>query len=144
MPGKIRMHELKIPRVYQQFRDNWTAHKQDLLGAYQACQRSFVPNLLPEQAIGFSAEETLAILYQRLGEKAEAALAHADPGVQASEVPASIRSPVAGRPDGHWLKHTNMVGIDVRTIGSFWNAVKYALTVPALHDSIHLLPIWEY
>jgi hypothetical protein len=137
------MHELKIPRVYQQFRDNWTAHKQDLLGAYQARQRSFVPNLLPEQAVGFSAEETLAILYQRLGEKAEAALAHADPDVAASEVPASIRSPVAGRPDGHWLKHTNMVGINVRTIGSFWNAVKYALTVPAIHDSIHLLPIWE-
>jgi hypothetical protein len=28
-------------------------------------------------------------------------------------------------------------------VGSFWNVVKYALTLPAALDSIHLLPIWE-
>ena len=36
-----------------------------------------------------------------------------------------------------------MVGINVRTLGSFWRVVNYSLTLPALHDSIHLLPIWE-
>jgi hypothetical protein len=36
-----------------------------------------------------------------------------------------------------------MVGINTRTIGSFWNIVKYTLTVPKLQDCIHLLPIWE-
>ena len=36
-----------------------------------------------------------------------------------------------------------MVGINVRTIGSFWNVIKYALTLPEAQSSIHLLPIWE-
>ena len=36
-----------------------------------------------------------------------------------------------------------MVGINVRTIGSFWNIMKYMLTVPASQQSIHILPIWE-
>jgi hypothetical protein len=35
-----------------------------------------------------------------------------------------------------------MVGINVRTIQSFWNVVKY-FTLPASQSSIHLLPIWE-
>ena len=36
-----------------------------------------------------------------------------------------------------------MVGINVRTVGSFWNIIKYVLTLPATQDSIHILPIWE-
>jgi hypothetical protein len=36
-----------------------------------------------------------------------------------------------------------MVGINVRTVGDFWNIVKYALTLPEAQDSIHILPIWE-
>ncbi|MEM1214368.1 MAG: hypothetical protein AAGJ82_01690, partial [Bacteroidota bacterium] len=35
------------------------------------------------------------------------------------------------------------VGVNVRTVQSFWNVVKYALTLPASQSSIHLLPIWE-
>jgi hypothetical protein len=36
-----------------------------------------------------------------------------------------------------------MVGINVRTVGTFAEVVKYTLTLPAAFDSIHLLPIWE-
>ena len=36
-----------------------------------------------------------------------------------------------------------MVGINVRTIQSFWNVVKYSFTLPSSQQSIHLLPIWE-
>ena len=36
-----------------------------------------------------------------------------------------------------------MVGVNVRTLGSFWNVVKYAMTLPDCQSAIHLLPIWE-
>ena len=34
-------------------------------------------------------------------------------------MPASIQSPVLGLTDSTWLKTSNMVGINVRTIGTF-------------------------
>ena len=100
-------------------------------------------NLLPEQAMGLTAEETLHLLRRRLGDAVDLALAHAGPGQPARDAPQSLQSPVAGQPDGRWLRQSNMVGINVRTIGSFWNVVKYTLTLPHIHSSIHLLPIWE-
>jgi hypothetical protein len=127
-----------IPKVYQQFRDVWARDREGLLAAYLGQEVSFVPNLLPEQAVQLTAEETLRILRGRLGSQVDDALAHTGPG------PApSLPSPVAVEPDGNWLKTSNMVGVNVRTIGSFWNVVKYALTLPRALDSIHLLPIWE-
>jgi hypothetical protein len=36
-----------------------------------------------------------------------------------------------------------MVGINVRTVNDYAGVIKYALTLPAAFDSIHLLPIWE-
>ncbi len=36
-----------------------------------------------------------------------------------------------------------MVGINVRTVGSFWRVIHYLLTVPRIYDAVHLLPIWE-
>ena len=137
------MPEFAVPRVYHQFRDDWPAHKAALLAAYGDRQVSFVPNLLPEQAVGLTAAETLHILRRRWGQAVDLALAHADPDRPARDAPQLLQSPVGDRPDGRWLQQTNMVGINVRTIGSFWNVVKYALTLPAFHDSIHLLPIWE-
>jgi hypothetical protein len=127
-----------VPKVYQQFRDVWARDGDSLLGAYLGQEVSFVPNLLPEQAVELTAEETLRILRGRLGGQVDDALAHTGPG----PVP-SIPSPVAAESDGSWLKTSNMVGVNVRTIGSFWNVVKYTLTLPQALDSIHLLPIWE-
>lgn len=55
----------------------------------------------------------------------------------------SVAGPCAGRPDSRWLKTANTVGINVRTIGSFWKIIPYALTLPAAQNAIHILPIWE-
>lgn len=101
---------------------------------YQAGRLSFIPNLLPQTAVQFSVYQTLEILHKRLGnETLRRALNPAE----------TIDSPAKKYSDGAWLKHSNMVGVNVRTIGSFWNVINYTLTLAASHDSIHLLPIWE-
>jgi hypothetical protein len=133
----------KVPRVYQEFHDTWHQRKEALLDAYTTGNYSFVPFLMPEQAVGLTTEETLMILGRRLGQAMDMALEHADTDSMVDGIPAPIQSPAADEPDGIWLKASNMVGINTRTIGSFWNIVKYVLTIPKVQDSIHLLPIWE-
>ncbi|MBI9043971.1 MAG: hypothetical protein JEZ06_05775 [Anaerolineaceae bacterium] len=106
---------------------------------------SFIPNLLPENAIRMSSRETMELLKKRLGSSLDKSLLpqFTDPNNYSDKFPHAIQSPVVEYPDGKWLKYTNMVGINVRTIQSFWNIVKYALTLPAFQDSIHILPIFE-
>lgn len=137
------MHTLEVPKVHRQFWENWEQNQQSLLDLYVSGRHSFVPSLLPEQAVQMPAREALRILHQRLGPKLDLALAHADKTAGASQAPLEIQSPARDQPDGGWLKQCNMVGINVRTIGSFWNVVKYALTIPHVQDAIHLLPVWE-
>lgn len=134
-----------IPRIYQEFKDYWNTYKRDCIQRYQEGQQSFIPNLLPEFALQLSTTDTLAILHERLGHILEMAISpeytaidHATP-----KIPEVLQSPVAAYTDGSWLKTTNMVGINVRTIHNFWNVVKYVLTIPDVQNSIHLLPIWE-
>ncbi len=107
---------------------------------YTSDRCSFVPGLVPEEALALPAADVMTLLRQRLGHALDDALETRAPG---APLPASIASPVASQPDGTWLRTTNMVGINVRTIGSFWSIAKYALTLPACQDSIHILPIWE-
>ena len=122
-----------IPKVHHAFRENWYQQQYDLCTKYQSGEYSFIPNLIPEQAIEQSTPRTLDILYHRLGDNYKNAL---DPNF-------TTPSPVGQQSDGNWLKTVNMVGINVRTIKNFWNIVKYALTLPASQPSIHILPIWE-
>ncbi len=120
--------------AYSALLTNWQRQHADHTTAYGAGRSSFVQNLLPDIAVRFTAYQTLDLLHKRLG---SAVLQRAlTPGQ-------TIDSPVAGQASGDWLKTSNMVGINVRTIGSFWNVVNYVLTLPACHDSIHLLPVWE-
>ncbi|MBC8159839.1 MAG: hypothetical protein H7Z42_01355 [Roseiflexaceae bacterium] len=134
------------PQAYQAFRDLWAnaARRGRCLEAYASGRVSFVPNLLPELALAMPGAEVLALLRRRYGTAVDDALAeeHADPD-ELARLPEDIQSPVISAPDAAWLKTANMVGINLRTIGSFWNIVKYALTLPEAQDSIHLLPIWE-
>jgi hypothetical protein len=112
----------------------WPQHAADGERAYRAGRNSFVPYLLPEEALRLSAAPVLALLEARIGKKLlQEALdpSHATP------------SPLSGLRSTDWIKRTNMVGVNVRTIGSFWEVVKYALTLPEAQQSIHLLPIWE-
>lgn len=123
-----------MPTTLNDLLADWQQHNARYTAAYQAGRSSFVANLLPQTAVQLGVYQTLEMLHKRLGN--EVIRRALNPGE-------TIASPVSGQPDGSWLKRSNMVGINVRTIGSFWKVVNYALTLPASHDSLHLLPIWE-
>ena len=102
--------------AYATLRTDWQQHHAHYTAQYQSGQTSFVPNLLPDIAVGFSVYQTLDILHKRLG---AATLQRAlDPNQH-------IDSPVAEQTSGNWLKTSNMVGINVRTVGSFWHVVNW-------------------
>jgi hypothetical protein len=141
------MTKYSSPHVYQEFLDFWQnlSNRQASLADYFQNRQSFVLNLLPEQALQLLGAETLEILRGRFGPNVETALHpdFTDPESIPQKIPAEIQSPVADQANGEWLKHTNMVGINVRTLGNFWNLIKYALTLPESQNAIHILPIWE-
>lgn len=112
---------------------------------YTSGHLSFIPHFPPKLILQLSVPEVLSILRQRWGERIDLALSpeKTDLQVQLEELPAVIRSPVAGEPDGGWLKKANLVGVNLRTVGGFWGLIPYSLTLPAAQDTIHLLPIWE-
>ncbi len=118
----------------QSWLDDWRLSQHQYKSQYVSGQVSFVSNLLPEFAVRLDVFQVLGLLAQKLG---------SDVLTQALNPYNTVPSSVVQQPDSQWLKKSNMVGVNVRTIGSFWNVVKYALTLPKSHDSIHLLPIWE-
>jgi hypothetical protein len=121
-------------KEYQDFKDNWTKNKQGYIQNYISDQCSFIPNLLPEEAIELSTTTIFKILHQKLdGHLLTIGL----------NPESTVPSPIILENNTNWIKKVNMVGINVRTIGSFWNIVKYALTLPKSQSSIHVLPIWE-
>ena len=79
-----------VPRVYRGFHDAWNHQGADYIASYGSGETSFVPNLLPETALGLSAESVVTILKGRLGDRVDLALAreNTDPEV-----------PVVSRPD---------------------------------------------
>ena len=105
---------------------------------------SFVPNLLPEDAVNMTAADTIQILKKQLGEAVYYnAISVQNTMLPYAELPTFLKSPLQAKPDTEWLKTSNMVGVNVRTVHTFWNVVKYALTLPKSQDAIHFLPIWE-
>ncbi len=89
--------------------------------------------------------EALAALKERFGDAVSIALS--DDAVDLDRplggLPPAVRSPRSHEPDSAWMRRSNVVGINVRTVGDLGGVVKYALTLPASSDSIQLLPIWE-
>lgn len=114
--------------------DLWRQNHYIYKDKYTSHQTSYIENLLPEIAVQLNVYEILDILQRRFG---------AETIQRALDINQHIQSPVGHYTDGSWLKKSNMVGINVRTIGNFFNVIKYALTLPKSQDSIHLLPIWE-
>lgn len=112
----------------------WARDRAQLVDAYTSGEAAFLPFLLPEAAIALPDEQVLGWLKQRLS---------ADLLASALDPEQSIPSPLAGLQSAEWIKQTNMVGVNIRAIGGFWNLVKYTLTLPAQQQAIHLLPIWE-
>lgn len=119
---------------YPSYLKSWSESAEHHFHAFRQHQSSFVPSLLPESAIQLSAQQTLSLLSDRLG-----------PGKleQALQPDYTWPSPLEDHTSPDWIKRTNMVGINVRTIRHFWNVIKYTLTLPASQQAIHLLPIWE-
>jgi hypothetical protein len=113
--------------------------------AYVAGTRSFVTGLRPQDAIALPLGHVLDVLRRRHGHAVDVALSPAAVDLDAplTDLPTAVRSPVADQPDSAWLKRTNMVGINLRTVGDLGNVVKYGLTLPAAVDAVQFLPFWE-
>jgi hypothetical protein len=95
---------------------------------------SFMPHLKPSDAVDIPAQQLIHFLEKKLGAQF----------YDAFNPSKTIESPLKNRiKDGTWLKTANMVGINVRTIGSFWHVIKYSLTLSEAQNVVHLLPIWE-
>lgn len=116
------------------------------LEEYARGSSTFATGLAPQDALAMPLWDVLGVLGQRFGSDVVAA-ALSDDAVDLecplSELPPVVRSPRAGEPDSSWMRRTNMVGINVRTVGDYGGVVTYAMTLPATFDSVQLLPIWE-
>jgi hypothetical protein len=121
------------PNTHAQWVEDWQLNSEKHIQAYIADELQFLP-LLPEIAIRLSTQQIFSILAKKFGNDTLNDLL--SPHVE-------VESPVSHTENTQWMQRSNMVGINVRTIGNFWNVVKYALTLPASQDCIHLLPIWE-
>ena len=139
--------EGRRPPSWSDLRRAWDRRpvRESAVAAYTSGELSFIPGLLPEQAVALPVGQVLQILGQRLGPRLARALSAeaTDPERPAAGLDPDLLGPAAGRADGGWLRRANMVGINVRTIGSLWSVVPYSLTLPAAQDALHLLPIWE-
>ncbi len=113
--------------------------------AFTERQTSFVAGLRPQDALSLSFATAIELLRSHFGAAVDIALSQeaTDARVPGSELSRSIRSPRSSEGDGRWMRRTNIVGLNVRTVGTYAGVIKYVLTLPAVFDSIHLLPLWE-
>lgn len=135
-----------LPRTYSEFRDYWRRRRAYLEQDYGARRHSWLVGALPPDVLALSVPETLGILQERHGSAVDAALAaeHSNPDRPVADLPSELRGPIARESrDPDWIRRANVVGINIRTVGSFFGVVKYLLSVPNLYDAVHLLPIWE-
>lgn len=120
---------------------------RDLQGAsdYINGGRSFLAGIRPQDALAVPLEVMLDVMRQRIGVAVDVALSPdaVDLSRPLRHLPTEVTSPRAAERDSSWLKRSNMVGVNVRTVADYGGVLKYALTLPAAFDSIHLLPIWE-
>lgn len=119
---------------YSSYLKSWSKASNEQFDTYRSRQFSFVPFLLPELALKLSEDETIALLTSRLGPSIVQKCLDPD---------YTMPSPAKRNTNSKWIKRSNLVGINVRTIQHFWNVVKYCLTIPESQQAIHLLPIWE-
>jgi hypothetical protein len=114
--------------------DIWRQIHLSCKNEYTSRKSSYLKDLIPEIAVCLNVYEVLQILQGRFG---------SDSLAQALDFNQTIDSPIKNQNNGDWLKKSKMVGINVRTIGNFFNIIKYLLTISKSQNSIHILPIWE-
>lgn len=130
----FKTKKLTKSNIYTKLQSNWEQNSKGYLNSYANKESDFVLHLLPEVAVHLPSSQVLETLAKRIGiSQMQTALSPAG----------QIPSPIQQYTTTNWVKRVNMVGVNVRTIHSFWNVVKYALTLPASQSSIHLLPMWE-
>lgn len=108
--------------------------KDPAIRAFVKGERAFIAELMPELAVQLPDVQVMKLLRECLGSELLSVCLTAE---------YTQASPLVGTKETSWIKTANLVGINVRTIGHFWNVVKYSLTLPASQSAIHLLPIWE-
>jgi hypothetical protein len=120
---------------------DWFKYREEFIQK----KKSFIPGLLPERAVRLPFGEIVSILRQRLGDVFDQALSPESTELErmSTDLPVPLLSPVSTEQNGRWLRTSKMVGINIRTIGSFWEVISYALTLPSCQNAIHLLPVWE-
>jgi hypothetical protein len=112
----------------------WMRHAFDAKSKYSNGSLSFLENLLPQTAIAMPVFEVLSIIDSRYGQDA----------LRFCLNPENTQdSPLDKESNPEWLKSSRMLGVNIRTIGNFFNLLKYLLTVGDSFDSVHILPIWE-
>ncbi|MEM9847740.1 MAG: hypothetical protein AAF847_07610, partial [Bacteroidota bacterium] len=124
---------MPTPKTHQAFQRYWRLYFQEETDRFLRHETSYLQNLLPAMAMNLTTYQVLDLYRKRLGNRF----------MEAIDPTNTVSSPLIQQKNSIWIKHTNMVGINVRTIGSFWNIMKYMLTVPAAQQSVHILPIWE-
>lgn len=117
----------------KQFVDNWRKNHRLRFREFIHGQH-FVDGLIPQIAVQLNIYETLSTLKDKLGN---------DSFFNCINPDNTFPSPVSNEKNGQWLKKTNIVGVNIRTIGNFFNLVKYCFTLSQTQNCIHLLPIWE-
>jgi hypothetical protein len=108
---------------------------QSNVSAYMTNNASFIAGVPPSELVSTQTPHIIYILEKKLG-------LHFNAVFNPENTVNSVLKH-ANTEGGQWLRSANMVGVNVRTIGSFWNVVKYALTLPKAQNVVHLLPIWE-
>jgi hypothetical protein len=96
-------------------------------------------DLLPPDALALPARDVISRLEAEHGNAVRKALDISDWRDARPRIPSPVRNERASG----WIRSVNMVGINVRTVGSFWRVLHYCLTLPPTINSVHLLPIWE-
>ena len=108
---------------------------------YLIGNQSFISELMPSDALKIPSEQVIYILGKKLGNQFYDAF-NPEKTID-SPLKKIVTASEAWQEDGQWLKKVNMIGVNVRTIQSFWNVVKYSFTLSEAQSSVHLLPIWE-
>ncbi|MFW6329013.1 MAG: alpha amylase C-terminal domain-containing protein [Alkalispirochaetaceae bacterium] len=136
---------VELGKSHTELNELWRSQAPVQEEPYRRGERSFCTNLTPSEAVALPLRRLLKLLRSRYGRALDLAVSaeQTDPERTALDQPEEIASPRRGEPTPDWARRTNMVGINIRTVGSFMEVAKYALTIPRSQDSIHLLPVWE-
>jgi hypothetical protein len=123
-----------FPNEYNLQINYWQKNAQSIINNYTNKTNSFLFGCQPNLAINMPTAQIIYLLSKRFGDEKVRQCLNPD---------FTFLSPITENTDSQWIKSVSMVGVNVRTIGSFWSLVKYAFTLPGSVSSIHLLPIWE-